>query len=511
MKNIPRQLKIDSPIPPVSGNCEFDQFRDELIIMDDILCQSGIEQEVIDFVLESEQAKSDERRKEQNEPPKPLGQRAKDRHRDNARTLFRAALLRKKTREGLRVCCQLIAESPIRQWFCGINRFVEARIFSKSKLGDFENRLGSELLNNVHTKLLSTSTSETTTVEETNQIGLATPVSLDTWYVDSTCLEANIHFPVDWVLLVDITRTLMKAVAWIRRRGIVNRMPKSPKGFISDINRLAIAMSNCRRTKDAQKHRKQILREMKKLIKKASCHARKHAELLKQDMIQSGQDSLEAVGVLGRIKNIQDQVDYAVWQAHERIIGDRRVPNNQKILSVYEEDVHVIVRGKSNAEVEFGNKLFIAEQEDGLVVDYKLMKDKPVGDPASLLECMDKIATELNLIPSVVTGDRGFDSPAVRSRLDKKSIYNAVACRSVPAMEVKLKDPTFRRHQKRRAQTEGRIAIIKGFTSNPMLQRGFEHRNIHLGISVVSHNLWKLAVMRQQELRQENEAGAQAA
>lgn len=210
--------------------------------------------------------------------------------------------------------------------------------------------------------------------------------------------------------------------------------------------------------------------------------------------------------------NIQDQVEDAIWLTHERIIGNRRVPNNRKILSVYEEDVHVIVRGKSDAEVEFGNKLFIAEQEDGLVVDYKLMKDKPVGDPASLLECMDKIVTQLNLIPSVVTGDRGFDSPTVRDRLDKANVYNAVACRSVPAMEVQLQDPTFRRHQKRRAQTEGRIAIIKGFTSNPMLQRGFEHREIHLGISVISHNLWKLAVMRrQQELQQEGEAGAKAA
>ena len=92
--------------------------RDELIIMDDILCQSGIEQEVIDFVLELEQTKNDERRKKQNKLPKPLGRREQARHRDNARTLFRAALLRKKTGESLRVCCRVIAESPLRQSFC---------------------------------------------------------------------------------------------------------------------------------------------------------------------------------------------------------------------------------------------------------------------------------------------------------------------------------------------------------------------------------------------------------
>ncbi len=46
-----------------------------------------------------------------------------------------------------------------------------------------------------------------------------------------------------------------------------------------------------------------------------------------------------------------------IQQAHERIIGERKVLNQDKILSLYEKNIYVIVRGKANAEVEFGNIL----------------------------------------------------------------------------------------------------------------------------------------------------------
>ncbi|GAG07259.1 unnamed protein product, partial [marine sediment metagenome] len=71
------------------------------------------------------------------------------------------------------------------------------------------------------------------------------------------------------------------------------------------------------------------------------------------------------------------------------------------------------------------------------------------------------------------------------------------------------KEPQFRRHQKRRAQTEARIAILNGFSANPMLQKGFDHREIHMGLSVLSHNLRKLAQLRvAQEARPPNQAAA---
>ncbi len=48
------------------------------------------------------------------------------------------------------------------------------------------------------------------------------------------------------------------------------------------------------------------------------------------------------------------------------------MPNAEKILSLYDGDLHVMNRSKASGE--FGNALFLCEQSDGLIVDYKLTR-----------------------------------------------------------------------------------------------------------------------------------------
>jgi hypothetical protein len=51
--------------------------------------------------------------------------------------------------------------------------------------------------------------------------------------------------------------------------------------------------------------------------------------------------------------------------------------------------------------------------------------------------------------------------------------------------------------QRRRAQTEARISILKqGFLGRPMRAQGFAHRELALAWGVLTHNLWMLARMR---------------
>ncbi|MCC5023680.1 MAG: hypothetical protein J6386_13250 [Candidatus Synoicihabitans palmerolidicus] len=43
--------------------------------------------------------------------------------------------------------------------------------------------------------------------DRASELGLAAAQPMDTCLVDSTCLQANIPFPVDWVLFRDVSRT----------------------------------------------------------------------------------------------------------------------------------------------------------------------------------------------------------------------------------------------------------------------------------------------------------------
>jgi len=134
MNSISKQLKFDSSILPVVGNYEYDQYQRELDLMDDICRSSGLDDNIAKFILDMKQQNFDDMRISKGLPPKPFTADKNNRLLENAQTLFRAALLRKYTTESLRVFCRNVADSPLRQRFCGINRFVAAEIFSKSQL-----------------------------------------------------------------------------------------------------------------------------------------------------------------------------------------------------------------------------------------------------------------------------------------------------------------------------------------------------------------------------------------
>jgi hypothetical protein len=307
-------------------------------------------------------------------------------------------------------------------------------------------------------------------------------------------VEANIHYPVDWVLLRDATRTLMKATALIRRHGLKHRM-REPGCFISQINAQCIAMAQSAKAKDSKKARKRVLRKMKEIVGVVRKHAQRHRDLLDEQWKQTDWTRPQADRVLRRIDGVLEQLPAAVKQAHERIIGERQVENADKILSLYEADVQVIVRGKAGADVEFGNSLLMAEQAQGLIVDWHLHQESAPSDSRQLAGSLERMETRLGKgVIEAVGGDRGFDSEANRELLEAKGMFNGLCPRGVAELKRRRHGKRFGEVQSRRAQTEGRIAILKNcFFGRPMRAKSYEHRALAVSWSVLAHNLWVLA------------------
>jgi IS5 family transposase len=193
------------------------------------------------------------------------------------------------------------------------------------------------------------------------------------------------------------------------------------------------------------------------------------------------------------MENVLLQIPRARRQAHERIIGERKVPNDEKILSLYEPDIHVVVRGKAGAEVEFGNKLYLAEQEDGVIVDWKLYRERIPSDSKLVKESVERIRENLGRVAEYVT-DRGGDSEANRNYLKNEEIKNGM-CPKNPQELTRLKeDAWFGKRQKRRAGTEARVGIFRNvFLGNPLRQKKFKNREKAVTWCVLAHNLWVLA------------------
>jgi hypothetical protein len=389
-----------------------------------------------------------------------------------------------------------LAECPLFRWFCGLEELAAVRVPGKSTLADYAHWLPAQTMRPLIEQMILAAHQP----PGASPLELANAIELETVWVDTTCLKTHIHFPVDWVLLCDAVRTLMKATRLIRAHGLKQRM-EPPETFLKAMNRLSLRMTHARRAKDSKKARKKTLRLMKQQVKVVAGHARRHRELLDQQWGQTDWTRPQAQQVLRRIDGVLALLPQAQKQAHERIIGERPVNNADKVLSLYETDTRVIVRGKAGAEVEFGNTLLLAEQKDGLIVDWQLHQESAPADPRQLPQSLQRMETAYGAgVIQALGADRGFCSAANQAMLAGKEIYDGICPKDPARLKERMADARFAHVQRRRSQTEGRIAIFKnGFLGRPLRAKGFEHRELAVSWQVLTHNLWVLARLEQKQ------------
>jgi hypothetical protein len=270
---------------------------------------------------------------------------------------------------------------------------------------------------------------------------------------------------------------------------------RDPEEFLREMNQRCIAMAQAGKAADSQRARKRVLRQMKGLTRVVRAHARRHRDLLDAHWSETDWTRKQAEQVIARIDGVLAQLPQAVKQAHERIIGERAVPNADKILSLDDADLQVIVRGKAGAAVEFGNTLLIAEQAQGLVVDWHLYQESAPADRRQVPASLERLGARFGAdVIEALGGDRGFDSAANRALLEEQELFNGLCPRGASELKRRRHGARFVRMQRRRSQTEGRIGILKtDFLGRPLRAKGYAHRALGVGWSVLAHNLWVLA------------------
>jgi hypothetical protein len=477
---IPFPQELRPQLPTIVGNVDYLTLRQRLEQIDALLRDGGVERDFVQRAL-------DGWTREASADPTALEQ---EKFQQRSRRALRCNILRTLLQENYRgFSCQL-AGNPLYQWFCLVDALDHVRVPSKSELQRFAHWLPADQMRQVMDGLL------TGALEAPRKLKLKEALDLDEIFLDTTCVKANIHFPVDWVLLCDGVRTLMKATLLIRQAGLRTRM-EDPEEFLRRMNRLSIAMSQQSRRAGRKKGRKKALRQMKKLVGVVREHAQRHRDLLDQQWEQTEWTRAQAEQILRRMDGVLELLPQALKQAHERIIGGRPVANADKILSLYEMDARVSVRGKAGAEVEFGNTVLVGENRQGIILDYEIFRESAPADSQILFGSLLRVweATGKH-VESVVT-DRGFAS-AINSRtLIEGGTYDATCPRKPEELSRRMKEPKFAGLQTRRSQTEGRIGILKhGFLGCPMRAKGFANRELALAWGVLTHNLWKLAKMR---------------
>ena len=493
---VPEQEHLSGYIPTVVGPVEFRVWKQQLERIHELLGLSGLEETFQRLSLARRDAQERRQAAAEKRPFRALSAGRQAAYQRLSSQALRCNLARTLLGESLRDFACRLAESMLLQWFCKLDRIDTVRIPGKSALDRYRQWLPEEQMRTVIGTLLQAASAAPENGEQ--PLRLAAALDLEAYFLDTTCVQLHIHFPVDWVLLRDAARTLLKATMLIRKRGLKARM-EEPAVFLKGMNKLCIKMTHARRRKDARRLRKAVLREMKKLSKIIAAHAARHRELLAQHWQETDLREGEAQQILARIDRILERLPQAVRQAHERLIGERQVSNQDKLLSLYEDHAAVYVRGKAGAEVEFGKQLLLGESEGGVIVDWELVDGRPRADTEMLRRSLERLAgSAAGASMKQVGGDRGFDSAANRKLLEQTGTYNAICPKAPGELAKRLQEGAFVELQQRRSQTEARLSIFKnGFLGSPLLSKGHGNQKREVAWSVLAHNLWVIARLEQ--------------
>jgi IS5 family transposase len=493
---LPIQQLLRPALPTIEGNVDYHRLRQQLLRIDQLLLQSGLEAQVIAERFENWKAHCQF---------KNISAKAQRKIQIHARRALRCNIARTLIMEDFRGFAIRLADSPLVQHFCGVAEVDRVQVPSKSTLQRYSQwcdeaavrRLVDQLTQQAHL--------------HPQKLRLCAPLDLEACFLDTTCIKANIHYPVDWVLLRDATRTLRKAITLIRAQGLRHRM-EEPAVFIRRMNILAMQMTHTWNEQDSKRQRKKVLRKMDKLVGCVARHAKRYRTLLDQQWEQTEWTRGETDYLLRRLDNVLSQLPTARTQARQRILQGHLVPSKEKILSLYEPDVQVIVRHKAGAEVEFGNTLLLGESSQGVILDWDLFKEVAPNDARLISRSLKRIEEKLKVHVGAVGADRGFDSESNQQWLKEQKTYNGICPRSPKELKRRKKSWKFSRLQRRRSQCEGRIGIVKNnFLGRPLRSKGFVSRELAVSWAVLTHNLWVIARLPQPKARRQTSPQALAA
>jgi hypothetical protein len=298
---LPEQEELQPPVATVLGSIDYRTWRQRLERIDQILHVSRTEEAFVRLALKRRLEELAKRAQEKGRPAPRMCAGDQVLFQRMSAVALRTTVARVLVGGSFRAFTTRLADSALLQWFCRLSRLGDVRIPGKSQLQLYQDMVEeSQLREVIHTLLDAAATPD-------QPLELDEKPDLETEFLDSTCVKLNIHYPTDWVLLRDATRTLMKATMLIRRRGLKARM-QEPKLFLRAMNKLAMEMTRAARRAGNRKGRKQTLRKMKRMVKTVAAHARRHRDLLERRWPETEWTREEARQILDRMDTILERL-----------------------------------------------------------------------------------------------------------------------------------------------------------------------------------------------------------
>ena len=314
--------------------------------------------------------------------------------------------------------------------------------------------------------------------------------------LDTTAVETNIHWPADSTLLWDVYRTLDRLIRQAREIdpeavGSRRLQARRAKRLQQKISRRA-----ANKGRSAQQL-KPLYTQLIRMVEDLFGWARSvRQELAKSRRLTSVMDAAKATAIVQQIDHYIALGERVADQARRRVLEGERVPNQEKLFSIFESHTELLIRGKAGKNVEFGHMIQIQQVDGKFITDYDVFDKRPVEYELleSVLESHRKL---FGRYPDELAGDKGYyESMDAIDRLQRKVPMVSIAKkgRRTPEETEREHDLLFRLAQRFRAGVEGTISFLKRMLRLARcFNKGWGHFVSTIGQTILAHNLLVLA------------------
>jgi len=307
-------------------------------------------------------------------------------------------------------------------------------------------------------------------------------ISIEHLRTDTTVTECNIHWPTDSSLLWDTYRVIARELSRGRQ---IDPLSCPWRFHVKKIKKMEFFITRYSNSK-SKKRLRQVRQQTKELIVRVE-EVLEKAEAFVARAERS--TCLELMGVGSVLSDYLPVMRQVTAVARRREFDGEKVPNGEKVFSIFEPHAELIMRGRRSRPIEFGHKVLLTQSKEKFITDYVVLEENR-SDAELLPMVLDRHEEKYGRRPESIAADKGFCPDAdTYEELEEQVDYLGM-----PRRTRDFGDAMMSVWQQWRAGIEGTISCLKrAFRLARCCFRGFKNFASAIGSAVFCHNLTILA------------------
>jgi transposase, IS5 family len=229
---------------------------------------------------------------------------------------------------------------------------------------------------------------------------------------DSTVVETNIHYPTNNAMVWDCIRVSQRILGKLRKveaslEGGVSLARAKKNYFKINVSKKAEEREHCFA---------QQLNTLKRCIEQT-------AKALQKLHGEGKKGNRKTRKLCQRLEELLPKMTKVYGMASRKELQGQRVPNEEKLFSIFEDHTDIIVKGAR--QVQFGHKVDLAVGRQGMILVCQVAKGNP-SDQSFYPQMLEQLENNYRVTPQDLATDGGYASLDNQELARKKGVVNIV-------------------------------------------------------------------------------------